>query len=45
MTQIRVPKSVYDGLEAIRQSGAASMLDYSAVVRLANTLNNRDTML
>ncbi|QSO53129.1 DUF5049 domain-containing protein [Alicyclobacillus sp. ALC3] len=44
MDKIRVPKSVFQGLEAIRQSGATNMLDYRAVVQLANMLNNRDTV-
>ncbi|KYP79556.1 DUF5049 domain-containing protein [Ferroacidibacillus organovorans] len=43
MDEIRVPKSVFEGLEAIRQSGTTNMLDFFAVLRLASALNNPDT--
>lgn len=43
MDTIRVPKSVFEGLEAIRRSGTTNMLDYNAVLRLASLLNNQNT--
>lgn len=45
MDKIHVSKAVYEGLEAIRRSGATNMFDYKAVVELASMLNNRDTLL
>ena len=45
MDKIRVPKAVFEGLEAIRRSGATNMFDYRAVVELTSMLNNRDTLL
>ena len=45
MDKIRVPKAVFEGLEAIRRSGATNMFDYRAVVELTSILNNRDTLL
>lgn len=44
MDKIRVSKTVFEGLEAIRRSGATNMLDYRAVVELASVLNNRDAL-
>lgn len=41
MGKICVPKSVYESLESIRQSGATNMFDYAAVVHLAEMLNNQ----
>lgn len=40
MDQIYVPKSVYRGLEAVRQSGAVNMFDYASVLRIT-MLNNK----
>lgn len=41
---IHVPKPVFEGLDAIRQSGTTNMLDYHAVLRLAAMLNHQDTV-
>lgn len=35
MAEVRVPKAVLDGLEAVRQSGLTNMLDRPVVARLA----------
>lgn len=42
MDKIYVPKSVYEGLEAVRQSGAINMFDYRSVLRMTSMLNNKD---
>ena len=42
MDPIYVPKSVYQGLEAVRQSGAVNMFDYWSVLRKTTMLNNKD---
>lgn len=42
MDQIYVPKSVYQGLEAVRQSGAVNMFDYASVLRMTTMLNNKE---
>ena len=35
MAEVRVPKAVLDGLEAVRQSGLTNMLDRPVVAQLA----------
>jgi len=35
MSEVRVPKTVLDGLEAVRRSGFTNMLDRPVVARLA----------
>ena len=42
MDKILVPGPVFEGLEAIRQSGAVNMFDYGSVLRMADMLNHRD---
>jgi len=42
MDKIYVPKHVYEGLEAVRQSGAINMFDYGSVLRMTSMLNNKD---
>lgn len=45
MDPISVPKSVYGGLEAVRQSGAVNMFDYGSVLRMTTMLNNKDAAI
>lgn len=40
---ITVPAAVWQGLEAVRQSGATNMLDRPAVIRIAKRLNFPET--
>ena len=35
MAKVRVPKALFDGIEAVRQSGLTNMLDRPTVARLA----------
>lgn len=42
MNQVQVPRPVFDGLEAIRQSGAVNMFDYASVLQRAEMLNRND---
>ena len=42
MNRIQVPRPVYEGLEAVRQSGAISMFDYGSVLQMTDLLNNKD---
>ncbi|MHB1001994.1 MAG: DUF5049 domain-containing protein [Armatimonadota bacterium] len=34
-TKVSIPKDVFDGLEAVRKSGKANMLDVDMVIKLA----------
>jgi len=36
MAKVRVPRRVFDGLEAVRRSGLTNMFDRPVVARLAN---------
>ena len=45
MAEVRVPKPVLDGLEAVRQSGLTNMLDRPVVARLARELGFEDAAL
>ena len=45
MAEVRVPKVVLDGLEAVRQSGLTNMLDHPAVARLARELGFEEAAL
>lgn len=40
---IRVSKKVYEGLEAVRVSGATNMFDYPAVLRYAQEWGYEET--
>ena len=40
---VKVPQSVYDGLEVVRESGKTNMLDVSAVMDIALYLYEHET--
>ncbi|KYP80805.1 DUF5049 domain-containing protein [Ferroacidibacillus organovorans] len=42
MDKILVPRPVFEGLEAIRQSGAVNMFDFGSVLRMAEMLTQKD---
>jgi hypothetical protein len=41
---VEVSQAVYDGLEAVRDTGLTNMLDYRTVMRLAGNLGYDDTV-
>lgn len=40
---VEVPRAVFDGIEAVRESGRTNMLDYYMVIRLAADLGYHET--
>ncbi|MHB0998538.1 MAG: DUF5049 domain-containing protein [Armatimonadota bacterium] len=43
--KIRIPKDVFDGLEAVRRSGKTNMLDVPVVIELAMEMHHVDTAI
>lgn len=42
---VRVPKKVYEGLEAVRQSGLTNMLDYNVVMKIASDMDYHEAVV